>query len=403
MKRSAVALLALGLSLPAWAFVFESGPDELIFPPQSVPLVFDHALHVREADEAKQLAGADVGCEHCHQNVADSKAASDVDVPGHEVCEECHDDWLAPELGNTTCARCHAADTSSIAPSVVIPAPRIVFSHATHVQTASVACEDCHRRVPTRAMASRDDYPTMDRCISCHEDRGVPTACGTCHLTRSDGRLLTSFPEDQLRPRRFFGFAIHDRAFATDHEDAARRDRTFCSSCHTESDCLSCHDGLGRDVRYHPGDWVALHGIRAKHDDPSCQSCHRLQGFCLNCHIRSGVATVTSVATLEVTRRTGRVGASGRPIGPHPMEEDGWLEPRSRNFHGFAVQRNARSCVSCHQEQWCIQCHGSGARGGSRGGNPHGPNPERLRGSVASKQNARMCLKCHSPVDDAWR
>ncbi|MBI2375836.1 MAG: hypothetical protein HYV07_17720 [Deltaproteobacteria bacterium] len=58
-------------------------------------------------------------------------------------------------------------------------------------------------------------------------------------------------------------------------------------------------------------------------------------------------------------------------------------------------------CASCHQEQWCIRCHGSSARGPSLGGNPHGPNPQRLRGSAAQKQSARMCLKCHSPLDVA--
>jgi hypothetical protein len=74
-----------------------------------------------------------------------------------------------------------------------------------------------------------------------------------------------------------------------------------------------------------------------------------------------------------------RVNDSGLATGPHPMSADGWLNPGSRNFHGFFAQRSIQSCASCHQEQYCLTCHASGfgTGGPSRGGNPHGPNPER--------------------------
>jgi hypothetical protein len=136
-------------------------------------------------------------------------------------------------------------------------------------------------------------------------------------------------------------------------------------------------------------------------DDQRCQSCHRLQTFCLNCHLRSGVATV--VTPPETAGGATTVRAKLRV--PHPLTADGWLNPGSRNFHGFHAQRNIRACVSCHQEQYCLSCHASGfgTGGPSIGGNPHGPNPERLRGSAARSNNARVCLKCHSPYDSRWR
>ena len=96
----------------------------------------------------------------------------------------------------------------------------------------------------------------------------------------------------------------------------------------------------------------------------------------------------------------------GVATGPHPMSADGWNSPSSRNFHGFHAQRNIRSCASCHQEQSCIACHASAFGtnlAASRGGNPHGPDPRRLKGSVASQRTARMCLKCHHPADSRWR
>ncbi|MBI2375841.1 MAG: hypothetical protein HYV07_17750 [Deltaproteobacteria bacterium] len=399
--RALVFLAALTAPAPALAFDLEGGPSEAVFPRQSIPLLFDHAVHARAPDEAKGLDGAHLRCTYCHGAVETSRASSDVDLPGHATCAECHDEWL--EQQPEGCAKCHVATTSSIAPPLDLPAPRLVFSHAAHTN-AEIACTDCHKEIPRRTLATRADFPTMDRCVACHEDRGAPTTCGTCHLTRSDGRVLTDLQGQRLQPTRFFSSAIHDRRFTTDHSSAARNDRSLCAKCHTDRDCLECHDGLGRDARYHGGDWIAVHGVRAKHDDPSCESCHRAQGFCLDCHVRSGVATLGSAIALDVGRRTIHVDPrTSRATSPHPMELDGWLNPRSRNFHGFAVQRNIRSCASCHQEQWCIRCHGSSARGPSLGGNPHGPNPQRLRGSAAQKQSARMCLKCHSPLDVAWR
>ncbi len=215
-----------------------------------------------------------------------------------------------------------------------------------------------------------------------------------------------------------------------DHAVPAERDKAYCANCHAESYCLACHDGSARDVRYHPGDWISMHGIRSRIDDYRCQSCHTVRAFCLDCHVRSGVATVGSpqnpydghnTIRLAINKRTSCVrdatnpNSSCVPVGPHPMAEDGWLNVQSRNFHGFFAQRNIKSCVSCHQEQFCITCHASSKLGGTTtaptspfgrmmfGGNPHGPNPERLRGSTASQHNARMCLKCHSPADPTWR
>jgi hypothetical protein len=220
---------------------------------------------------------------------------------------------------------------------------------------------------------------------------------------------VQSYPSGQLKPQRYHAFAIHDANFLRDHALPAQRERAYCQECHTESDCMACHDGIARDTRYHPDAWIAQHSIRARKDDFRCQSCHRTQTFCLSCHIRSGVATAGTLAN-PLERRTLRLSDRADPrspaVGPHPMAADGWLDPTSRNFHGFHAQRNIRACAGCHQEQYCIQCHGSGfggRNGPNRAVNPHGPNPERLRGSLAAKQNARACLKCHSPADPSWR
>ena len=415
MRRRSVTAGALLLSTTALcgALVFEGGPDSVIFPKQKLTVWFSHAYHTQKVDEAKGLSGEGLECEFCHENVGESLLSSDRDIPGHGSCDSCHDEWIGEEDAPAPiadCARCHRdLDTTTgatIAAALDIPPPNIIFPHARHTK-ADIACVECHDQVPKKTLATRDDYPTMDRCIQCHFERGVSIECKTCHITGRGGRIETSYPQGKLQPRRLHSFAIHDANFLKDHAVPAKRERAFCDTCHTEDDCLSCHDGIGRDVRYHPGDWVSTHFVKAKKDDTRCQSCHRLQSFCLNCHIRSGVASVWEVSRpFNATHFSVRRDSRGLANGPHPMAADGWNNPASRNFHGFQAQRNIRSCASCHQEQYCLQCHMSKFDTGlkaSRGGNPHGPNPQRLKGSTASKQNARMCLKCHHPNDDTWR
>jgi hypothetical protein len=394
----------LAAAVASGSAFFERGPDPVVFPPQQIPLVFYHDLHVRPSDEAQGIVGAGLACDFCHENIEKSEKAGDRDIPGHDVCENCHGDWIgdASEPAKPEdCKRCHKGLGPSgeiVAPKMVIPDPQIKFTHAKHV-AAKVACTECHVSVPVKSLATRDDFPTMDRCVECHQARGVSSECQTCHLTEASGKLRTTLETGKLKPARLHSFALHDGDFLHDHAVPAQRDKAYCARCHTESDCMQCHDGMGRDARYHPADWLALHNLQARKDNFRCQSCHRTQTFCFDCHVRSGVANLASPEG-NVLRRTIRIDAAGAAVGPHPMSGDGWNDPASRNFHGFQAQRNIRACTACHQEQYCTQCH---AVGGLPGGNPHGPNPERLKGSTASRRNARACLKCHSPSDPSWR
>lgn len=398
------ALAALGLA-SAGALFFEAGPNDVIYPKQRIPLKFDHAFHLREADEAKGITGAGLGCDDCHESVATSSLAADRNLPNHEVCEDCHEVEPTDDPAQSQCTWCHGdleAKTTTVAAKMWLPAPNIIFSHERHL-AADVKCLDCHKNVPERGLATRADLPTMDRCVECHDERGAAQACTTCHLSTHGGRMVSKYPEGELKPARLHVAAIHDPDFLHDHAAPAQRDPTYCSNCHEQKDCLTCHDGVARDMRYHPGDWIAQHPLRARHDDFRCQSCHRFQSFCIDCHVRTGIAGVGTDVSVGFERGTVRR-TNNVPQGPHPMTADGWLDPGSRNFHGFHAQRNIRACVACHQEQYCISCHGSAfATGSSFGGNPHGPNPQRLKGSTASKRNARACLKCHDPSDPAWR
>jgi hypothetical protein len=415
MKKAALTpLLFIAAGVSTGALVLEAGPDEVVFPRQEIPIYFTHDYHTRKPVDG--LDGEGLSCDFCHENVGTSTHGSDRDIPGHGTCETCHEDWIgtaAKPAAAELCAKCHTDPNITISThaqaKMVIPDPNINFAHKSHVD-AGVACVKCHNNVPKKGVATRDDYPTMDRCIACHQQEGISTDCKTCHFVLPSGKLQLEFHEGKLSPQRLHAFAIHDAEFEKDHAAAVKRDKEYCSSCHMESFCVQCHDGVGRTMRYHPGDWLSVHFMKAKQDETRCQSCHRVQTFCIDCHVKSGVASVNPGALVtglaEQTRRTVRTNGAVA-IGPHPMRADGWLAPTSKNFHGFFVQRNVRACASCHQENFCVTCHMSGAGTfqplDQRGGNPHGPNPQRLKGSTAGSKTARMCLKCHSPLDPNWR
>lgn len=381
-------------------FFFELGPSEVLYPSRPPELHFNHRQH---------LSGdVNLACTDCHRGLK-TKTPTRVD---HETCRGCHAEWLEPaaQAEPTNCQRCHLVPprTSTAGPSRSEERSYVQFEHSTHLRLGD-DCATCHPRVATKARASRLDYPTMDRCIDCHLEQGAPALCTTCHAEARDGTLVQVFPTGKLIPRRFPLAVIHDASFLADHALPAQRERAVCAECHGQSFCLKCHDGIGRNVSYHPDPWMALHPSRAIQNQNRCQACHRLQEFCVRCHRESGVATFGQIG-LPFERRTTRTRepqTRGSPaVGPHPMAARGWLDPASPNFHGFHAQRNIRSCASCHQEQFCIVCHGSGF-GGRNGtnpaANPHGPNAERLRNLPAARQNARACLKCHSPADPRWR
>ncbi|MEL6183290.1 MAG: cytochrome c3 family protein [Myxococcota bacterium] len=395
-----VALVFMGGQ--SWAgaqpMSFELGPSEAVYPPTSPSIRFSHRLHLSERKN---------GCQECHRS-------SDGEGPpraNHDACRGCHAPWLDAEA--QACSQCHLREVRRTSTTTVVAtsarsAPNLRFSHAQHVRFGD-ACERCHPRMEGQSGATPSSPPTMDRCLDCHHERRAPAECGSCHPEDLRGKLVQRFSTGLLVPRRFSRIAAHVGDFAMRHGPAARQERVLCRACHDDAECLFCHDGMGRDVRYHPDPWILQHGLRGAADQGRCQACHRVQTFCLSCHQRSGVAVFGSFEdplARPSTHRERPNDRSSRPIGPHPMAADGWLDPGSPRSHGPAARRRIQSCASCHQEQFCILCHGSGFQG--RNGpnpaaNPHGSNAERLRSSPAARQNARACLKCHSPLDSRWR
>lgn len=371
------------------------GPLEAIFGEQRLPLAFDHALH---------LGKAKMQCDECH-DVAKSTRPSDRNLPLEQACLDCHDVTEEnPEKASppAACATCHPGyhptfpagvplDETSKAtphpPAVVMPAASLVFSHQAHLSRGTT-CDVCHKGVAQAGLATVDHLPMMDDCLTCHDGDRAPATCATCHVARADGVLVTSLPGGKLAPRGLFRNDDHRGDFARTHGPAAKADAAYCRNCHTESECSKCHTGHVKPLTIHAADYILTHPPEARRDDPQCSKCHRLQTFCRDCHLRSGVTSV--VGTGFGFRDAANAGGLADF---HSATFKG--DVTSPDHHMYEARRNLRQCVGCHQESDCVRCHATLDKGGSSMRSPHPADFEKRCGRIL-RVNDRACRQCHS-------
>ena len=369
---------ATGQSRPRRASVGTTGRSAIIYPLQRIALRMDHA----------HPAHRTLACTRCHTSAATSRTSRDLLVPAEATCNPCHAAQTARE--NPTVARCgtchvgYGEGSPSLVPASSFPAPRLRFSHATHVR-AGQTCESCHAGVRETHLATRDQLPTMRQCLSCHGGahagrtggaNTAPSACTTCHLTEPDGVMRTRFPEGALRPPAWLLGMNHDADWIVRHRWVGADQGSACASCHRESECADCHDGRVRPRSIHPNDYLTIHPQEARRDQTRCTTCHTTQRFCVECHARLGLATTTA----PVVRATDRF---------HPPAA-AWARA-----HGLEAKRSLNACVSCHAERDCVSCHGALGIGG--GVSPH-PVDFAARCASLLAANSRACATCHGDV-----
>jgi hypothetical protein len=354
-------------------------PSTVIFPDQRLPLRFDHATHL----------GDGVACVDCHRTAATSRSAVDDLLPGEDTCRSCHAiERDQPEKAATPAARCDACHVGYVAGQpvarVYIPPPNLKFDHQAHVARGQ-ACTGCHGDLAAEqvGLATRDQLPTMRRCLDCHDGKQAPDACSTCHLT-DVGRVRTDLTSGRLAPSGAIWGDDHGIDFERRHGAIASRDAGYCASCHRQSECSDCHTGVVRPEDFHPGDYVATHAIDGRRNVPDCSTCHRTESFCVACHERSGVGT-----------RDTDFDQSDPQLRFHP---DDWVSDTGANRHAREARANLKACSSCHREDDCLACHT--AESGTPQISPHGAGwrGSRRCESLAAK-NPRMCLRCH--IDEA--
>lgn len=386
--EAAAAGSAAPTGAPAAAPVPVPGPSRVLYPPERIPLHFDHARHASKGG---------LTCLYCHSGAASSRKTADGLLPPPSRCDACHgtnhDELVSvrPGVGPAKdCAFCHAghaAEDGNRVARVTMPDSFVRSDHAAHV-ARGIPCARCHAGVASAALATRANLPSMKTCLECHRAGGTARdACDVCHLAKS-GVLVTHFPTGSLVPPAWMHGIEHGPDWILRHRAAAGADSALCGTCHSEKECVDCHDGRVRPRTVHPNDWLSLHPVAARANDPVCTSCHREQSFCLSCHQRVGVA-LSSPYGLE--------GERGRFHPPKAV----WTDlPRTSQHHAWEAQRNLSACVSCHTERDCTLCHATAGRGGVGGLSPH-PAGFRMDCRAALQKNARPCLFCHDTTDQS--
>lgn len=354
----------------------------VVYPEQSLPLRFSHALH---------LGKVGMKCVDCHAAALGSRSSLDQLVPGEDRCRPCHaidraqpDKVAAPAA---RCSACHPGDEAAagrVVARVSIPTPNIKFDHQAH-RLRGIECTACHGDLAAEgvALATRAQLPPMALCVSCHDGRRADDACTVCHLAAGGGRMMSTFAQGDLTPSGAMRGDAHGLTFRTDHAAAAQNNQGYCESCHKKDDCIECHAGVMKPLDFHGNDYVTLHSIDARRGTPDCSACHRSQTFCVGCHSRAGVAADGRGSEYVPESRS----AIGRRF--HPT---GWTEGGG---HAAEAQRNIAQCASCHRESFCLGCHS--AQPSSPRVNPH---PSDWSGSrrceSLRRKNGRMCLRCHT-------
>jgi c(7)-type cytochrome triheme protein len=368
------------------------GPSPVVFPEQRIPLRFSHALHLKK----------DIACDYCHEKAPESTRSSDFLIPTESTCSDCHAiDRANPTKQAKPAARCDAChvgfEPGHDVQRVVIAPPHLKFNHKIHI-SQNIQCTECHGDMRQLDLATREQLPSMTLCLKCHNGAGklkAPSQCSTCHLTGPSGTMQTSFTEGKLAPSGVLRGDAHTPTFRRDHASVARNDERYCLNCHRKDECLSCHNGVMKPFDIHGNDYVLIHPIEARRDNMKCQSCHRLQTFCVGCHQRTGVG-------LDVP--------GGVPKGPQTsslhFHPDGWvtaLYVTNPNHHAWQAMRNIRTCVACHREETCIECHSSTSfktGGAFPGTSPHPPDwTTGGRCKALAARNKRVCLKCHATTE----
>jgi hypothetical protein len=220
------------------------------------------------------------------------EAHGDLAAGGARRCVTCHtqESCLVCHVGTPRVAQALTVASPARSRGAVTRRSRPV-SHgadfsATHAASASASpqtCAACHARpqcldchVPNPADGSPGyhrpgflaTHPVQayQRTASCSDCHNPAQFCSSCHA--SAGLASVEVPLDA-------GYHDAKRFFVAGHGQAARQSLESCVSCHTETDCMSCHATStqgGRNLSPHgPG----FEADRLRRRNPQvCTACH---------------------------------------------------------------------------------------------------------------------------------
>lgn len=379
MKKNLLIATAAALLITLFVVVRSSAVDDGPGPvDKKAAFKFSHSKH----------AESGVECSSCHTPDKLTTKASDKMLPTHTECQTCHEQEV-----NEKCGFCHTNESDP--QPLPNPVREVVFDHQKHVTGLNVECVTCHQGMDKTDFAEAKNLPSMNTCTTCHNNVKAVNQCEACHTNlatlKPSSHLTANFKRE------------HGRVMST---------RTFegkCQSCHTESSCMECHDGsnlttlspgvkagmisprksgmdrpaalAGQNV--HDLNYRFTHGIDAKGRSTDCQTCHRQESFCQDCHNNGSVALGGAMPTSHEKAgfTTFGVGSGG-------------------GQHAVLAKHDISRCQSCHDAEGgdptCVTCHVD--NDGVKGTNPR-THPSGFMKDVAGPWHddlAANCYVCHS-------
>jgi hypothetical protein len=263
-------------------------------------LIFSHKLHSEGGAE----------CSVCHATADSSRSPLDNLLPDMESCYQCHDREAA-------CTLCHTnPDEAGQYGRVSKYIAR--FPHSRHV-SAKTTCSSCHQGIENKEKVGSHHLPKMAACSKCHDDLDKPDYCYDCHIK-----------SENLQP------ANHKTAWREGHGLVKLAGEDNCKACHSEQQCLHCHQSQNLDRQVHPPNFRFSHGIQSRANRETCYTCHQDRQSCIDCH-------------------------RAEMVMPRTHASAGWANRSNGGLHRRAAAMDLDGCMACHSEAAgdpvCAQCH----------------------------------------------
>ena len=249
---------------------------------------------------------------------------------------------------NRSCNRCH----KDLSRQTVIRYG-IKVKHQNFLEKG-YRCTGCHNTIAHGDIVSVPKYPTMDKCVVCHDGREASAECELCHVSnvakqvRQPRRELVKIAtEIPWHCRGCHSPAVakkcidchglempHSPEFMRGkHARLAFTQKSICVRCHSgkASSCNQCHDypsphGPERD-------WIRQHGPSAKkqvivqvewggQESAGCAGCHyKGTNMCNACHVGQRETTWAEWSSKQKAPQQ-KAPQQWMP-GPEPSEEPG--------------------------------------------------------------------------------
>lgn len=162
------ALVSGGAGFLVFFYIFYFGPITLTAHQPVQPIAFSHKLH---AGDNK------IECQYCHSNARRSESAG---IPSVRKCMNCHE-FVAVDSPKIEKVAQYYDRNEPIEWNRVYDLPdHVWFNHKRHIKK-DIRCQTCHGPVETMEVLGRTVDHKMGFCLGCHQKKGAPTDCWTCH------------------------------------------------------------------------------------------------------------------------------------------------------------------------------------------------------------------------------